>query len=1156
MSLAQLDRDGSDELRVLTDEQEPAASRRAEALLLSAGAGSGKTSVLVERFVRAVREDGTAPAQILAITFTERAAGELRARVRERLLDLGEREAARDTEAAFVGTIHGFCARILRSHARLAGLDPGFSILEEGLASRLRAQAFTLALRAFLEGERGDAVELVAAYEADRVRTMVESAYLALRTSGQRAPRLPAPVPAADADETQLAAASACVLLDELLRRFGESCEQLKRERGAVDFDDLELLTRELLEGRRAVREAWSQRFSLLMVDEFQDTNPRQLAILRALDRDNLFTVGDELQAIYGFRHADVRLFRRRRDELAARGASLRLTRNFRSRAALLEVVNAVFSTRFEDFTPLVPGRIERARAGEQLQLEGTGDPARGEGAGLARGGDAGLARGGGAGLARGGDAGLARGDRVGPARGGAEDEPAVELLLSSTRGWEDSEQLAAALARGMPPALLWRQAEAHLLAERLAEIVASGRTRPGEVAVLLRASGDIEVYERALQLRGLSTLATVGGFWAHQQVSDLLCYLAAIANPLDEVSLYGALGSPLAGCSSDALALLAREARAAGAGAFETARRADESGEMLAVLAAGERERLVGFCSHLAREREAAAPAGAAELIERALSRCGYRDHVLSLQWGERRLANVHKLMRIARRFEAEEGHDLRAFLDYAAYLARSPGGVEPDAPVEGEAPEAVRLMTIHAAKGLEFPVVCVADLGRMPNNRMPDLLVDGERIGLRLVRLDGQSGTGALDYEELCAERACGQAEEEERIVYVAMTRPRELLLLSGGVDFERWPEPRPGANTISWLAPALIEELPALAASGERELVEVDIGERGLGSVRCRLASPARPAALGLERLQTGPSPRAQPAPPAAAPAAPVAAPSLEPVCATPAPAGLRGGAALSYTAIAELERCGYRYYLERVLGLREERAERSRESKRDALEARARGTLLHRLLEHVDFARPRIPDARQVGGVARELGLRVSAGEREEIRSLLRGATHSRLAARLAKVERVRREHGFAFALAPGQRLVSGVIDLLCSEPAGELVIDYKSDRIDDEDALDALVEREYGVQRLIYALAVLRSGVARVEVVHWFLQRPQEWVSATFQAPERGRLEGLLAERIAASQEHGFAVSAMPHRGICEGCPGRGTLCSWDQALTLREPPQG
>jgi len=117
-----------------------------------------------------------------------------------------------------------------------------------------------------------------------------------------------------------------CALLDELLARFGDAYAELKRARAAVDFDDLELLTLELLRERESVRVAWSARFELLMVDEFQDTNARQLGILSALDRGNLFTVGDELQSIYGFRHADVSLFRARRAELEERGASVALT--------------------------------------------------------------------------------------------------------------------------------------------------------------------------------------------------------------------------------------------------------------------------------------------------------------------------------------------------------------------------------------------------------------------------------------------------------------------------------------------------------------------------------------------------------------------------------------------------------------------------------------------------------------------------------------------------------------------------------------------------------------------------------------------------------------------------------------------------------------
>src|SRR4051794_35474361 len=152
------------EVRALTDEQREAVARRSESLLVSAAAGSGKTSVLVERFVAAVRDDGLAPGRILAITFTERAAGELRERVRERLLELGDRQAARDTEAAFVGTFHGFCARLLRAHPFAAGLDPDFAILDEGLAGRLREQAFAAALREFLGAGGAGELDLLAAY--------------------------------------------------------------------------------------------------------------------------------------------------------------------------------------------------------------------------------------------------------------------------------------------------------------------------------------------------------------------------------------------------------------------------------------------------------------------------------------------------------------------------------------------------------------------------------------------------------------------------------------------------------------------------------------------------------------------------------------------------------------------------------------------------------------------------------------------------------------------------------------------------------------------------------------------------------------------------------------------------------------------------------
>jgi ATP-dependent exoDNAse (exonuclease V) beta subunit len=793
--------------RTLTAEQEHAVSRRGEPLLLAAGAGSGKTSVLVERFVRAVREDGVAADRILAITFTERAAGELRERVRERLLELGETVAARALDGAFVGTFHGFCARVLHAHAREAGLGADHEILDEGLAGRLRRQAFAWALGDFVgDGRRSEAVDLIAAYTADRARTSVLGVYAEMRSRGARAPRLPPPDPgrgpvgqaellgAAELDEAAAgqaravdeAGARAIVLWDELLARFGERYDALKRERGGVDFDDLELLAGELLAGEERIRRMWAERFELLMVDELQDVNPRQLRLVSMLERENLFTVGDEWQSIYGFRHADVGLFRDRHAHLAPLGQSLRLLHNFRGRPELLQAVNVVFARRFgETYIPLRPGR-EREREA------------------------------------------LAHG------------EPHIELLLSDRRGWSGARAQPAPPGRAGSGAADWREAEALALARRVRELIDGGKATASQVAVLLRGTGDIDCYEQALRAQGLQTLASAGSFWARQEIADMLAYLRALADPGDELALYGALAAPPVGLDGDALALLARAARERECGLWEVVRHLDaiappafeRGGEDAGKpLSGAERERVASYCAWLERERELAQELTLAQLLERAIEHGAHAARLRALPDGLRRLANVHKLVGLAGEWERSEGRDLRGFLDEAAFqqgaggmgfLAGAETTAEPDAqtPREDGAPDAVRLMSVHAAKGLEFDVVCVADLGRAPSAGVPDLLVEGDRVGVRLLELTDPEARPALDYAQLAQERREAQAQEEDRIVYVSMTRARERLLLSGAVDFGGWPRERPGAAPIAWLGPALASELPVLCAqAGDR-------------------------------------------------------------------------------------------------------------------------------------------------------------------------------------------------------------------------------------------------------------------------------------------------------------------------------------------------
>jgi ATP-dependent helicase/nuclease subunit A len=534
-----------------------------------------------------------------------------------------------------------------------------------------------------------------------------------------------------------------------------------------------------------------------------------------------------------------------------------------------------------------------------------------------------------------------------------------------------------------------------------------------------------------------------------------------------------------------------------------------------------------------------------------------------------------------VARRYEASEGRELRGFLDHVAHHQDGLSGAEPDAPVAAGEADAVRLMSIHAAKGLEFDVVCVTDLGRAQNLGVGDLLVDGDRIGLRLAHLDSSEATPSLAWPELSGERRLAQAEEEDRILYVAMTRARERLLLSGAVDLERWPQQRLGAPAISWLGPALSAELPASVQTLEPPIRELVVGASDGRSIRVclRLNAPETAGAVLGNDGGAGAGADDGDRPPSLVRANMIlSGEKAGPLAPSEDPARLE---TLSYTSLTELARCSYRFYLERVLELPEQRPRTSAagESRGDGLEARVRGTIVHRLLESLDFLPTAAPSANDVARVAHELGVRVAPDECEELAVLLRAALDTPLAARLARVAPdAHREHPFALTFAAPEAplsldlvtadslvvdpsieppldgvLLTGVLDLLAREPdGGILVVDYKSDRFAPGEDLEAVVEREYSIQRLLYALAVLADGAPRVEIVHWFLHRPAEPIGAVFVQGDRPCLENAIVGLARNARGGSFAVSEDPHRGLCLTCPGRSGMCSWGDSMTLRE----
>jgi ATP-dependent helicase/nuclease subunit A len=1170
--------------RAFTPEQVDAIARRDGDLMLSANAGSGKTSVLVERFVASVVEDGLRPDQVLAITFTDKAAGELRARVRARLLELGEREGARQAEGAWITTFHGFCQRILRAHAVAAGLDPAFTVLEPAESRAAVREAFDVALAAFLAEPRAAALDLAAAYTVDRLQRMVVAAHDALRSRGQTRPALPAPrpsdpgaaaaeleraravlaaelegaggsgasvdaarealescraqlsaggrvdvaaakvgrtaaalkTPAADAYRAACEryahaladqrAVPALALVDELLGRYADAYAQAKRARTAVDFDDLELLARDLLVAEPGIAAGYRERFERIMVDEFQDTNPLQLELIELIARDNACTVGDELQAIYAFRHADVEVFRARREALAASGRAATLATNFRSRPEILEVLNRGFAPLHEHWVDLRPGREDPPAA-----------------------------------------------------------EPVVELLITDADAWNGDAP--AALGVGLPAASAVKQAEARLVAQRVGELVHEEGVAPRDIVVLLRASAEMGLYERALELAGLPTLAGGGrGWWARQQIRDLCHLLAALANPRDEEALLGLLASPMVGLSSDALALLALTARGRPASsqqdeAPDLARVAsrtlwEAAHDPALVLAPDDAERLTAFRAWFAAERERAPRLGLDEVLARGMRRTRYDLHVLALPRGARRLANIYKLLRLAASYEARRGRDVRGFIDLAN-AELDADAREADAPVDLGGLDAVRLMTIHAAKGLEFPVVVIADLGRKGNLSPPDLHVDGDRVGLRLVDLDAKRTT-TLDFDDIEAERRAADEAEERRVMHVAMTRAEERLILSGAARLgEHWPAPGPGAAPISWIGPALVAEVASLDPSEPvREHVAREAPSLGgpagrAAAVRTVLNSPASgilrleapvPVAPGeqLSLALNGSAPAAAPPP-----ATPLAEPQI-----APAPP-----AALSYSALSRYAACPYRFHLERGLGLPEQQPPanlRDAPASAPTLDLLLRGTLVHQLLEDLDLRGDvAVPDADAVRALAAVHETELSDDEVADLQGMVGAFVDSPLRARLAAARSIHREHAFAFVLTGGPML-NGFVDVIAREDDGAaLIVDYKSDQVGDAD-LEALVEASYATQRRIYALAALRSGAPAVEVVHVFLERPGEPAVARYAQADADGLDAELQARAAPLLAGEYPVAEVPHRSLCATCPGRDGMCSYPPELTDRE----
>ncbi len=1160
----------------LTPQQQAAIDTRNVPIALSAGAGCGKTFVLTERFLSHLepsRADGAAPArlsEIVAITFTERAAREMRDRIRRacqaRLMSAAnEDEAAywlgivRDLESARIMTIHAFCGALLRSHAVEAGLDPRFRVLDQVQSAAIFTEVVDDHLRQALAERREDIMDLVTAFGLDKLRTMVRSllgnrdridfALWQNRTAAEvvavwaefhRTAVIPVLMEqlAASSNATQLLEILAehesrnkvmqarCEFLKEnlprltqmadpvqvvdemrehcrvqggggkkdwpsediynqvkdLLADFRKEIDKLsaslkfdaaaalpaaelglqlmrltepisaefarrKHQLGCLDFDDLLILARELLcpDHRAELRQQIARGIRALLIDEFQDTDPLQVDLVRALCADQLpspnggesgaaagppvsftapklFFVGDFKQSIYRFRRADPRVFRQLRGETPETGR-LPLTLNFRSQEQILTFVNTLFSGAFHpEYEPLESHR------------------------------------------------------------GQLHEEPCIEFLWAS--GEEVGEKRAELRAR-----------EADWIARRLRQLLDEERSivyeraadggapclrpvRPGDIAILFRALSDVALYEQALERHGIDYYL-VGGhaFYAQQEIFDLLNLLRALAFPGDQISLAGVLRSPFFSLSDETLLWLARHPEGLAGGLYAPTPPPQ--------LNAQQTDRAVFAARTLQTLQACKDRVPVAELIQQALSLTSYDAALLAEFLGERKLANLRKLIDLARTFDRSDVLTLSDFITQLSdFVANQPD--EPLAATHPESMDVVRLMTIHQSKGLEFPVVVVPDLDRAMHGGGTPVAFD-PLLG-PLVRNPNDSAVVGLDFHSQL-EKVEDHAERQ-RLLYVATTRAADYLILSSGVT-------EPGKGSSPWLK--LIgerydlltgkfqstDDRPSPCAEGARVRITLEMpepAEKPRPKSRPQLDKVVEAAISAFDAAQF---------------------PDLNAV--QPVPLDLAARREFSFSRLSGL--------LQPILLPSEEPLETTAAvpTGQPLGDPLGLGTLVHAVLEAIDFAQP--PKKKELQAILARLApehLGSDDTQVAEAEDMLTRFLASPGAAALAAAPSVETEVEFLLAWPPGKkpatapRYFRGFIDCLYRDAEGNWhLLDYKTNRVTAETA--AAVAAKYEVQMYVYSLAAAQVlGTMPASASLYFL-RPGLEYRFEFTADDHDRL---------------------------------------------------
>lgn len=692
----------------LTEKQREAVESWNESTAMIAGAGSGKTEVLTRRLL-AVLESGKAGLhQILAITFTEKAAYDLKRRVAEKM----NPEQREEIPWAAIGTFHAFCLELIREHAPLLGLADNPGVWDEPTAKLAIHKVCRQALLKLLEEKDRDTLLAVQELDFKNILALLEE-LLHFRWHTESLWDLSS----GGAREKALMEAA-----QSLYRRCAAAYAEEKNRRRALDFQDLEILALRLLEKEKEIRNRMVSRFAYLFVDEAQDLNDLQKKILSLLfnpGKNTLCLVGDPKQSIYRFRGANVAGF----DEWVRQitrtgGRRVALNENFRSRPRILDFVNRLF--------------------GELMGVQ-------------------------------------------------------TYAPLEATRG-EDPESLALLpVAASGGSARENREAEAEAIAAWIAREIRAGKRKCGDFALLFQTLKESRFYTQALQRAGIPYRLHGGrGFLEAQEVLDLLFILRLMNDLKDRLSLVGLMRSPLVGLSDAEIFRMTRDKRPL---------------EELFL----EREEAAWFIP-LWEERSVKS---GSEILTQAVEATHLAPLLFLLDPSGTKLANVEQLIEWTREMERNEEMTLPELIETFDELIRRKTPIA-QAPASDIASDACQLLTVHTAKGLEYPVVLLPDLSR--GEKPANLPYEFSReAGLGLSLRESGSPVGlftATERGEAIKQREKElETREKMRLLYVAMTRAREQLVLPRHETVKRegrWAQ-WIGKGLASWPEPFFLEAPP---------------------------------------------------------------------------------------------------------------------------------------------------------------------------------------------------------------------------------------------------------------------------------------------------------------------------------------------------------